>query len=151
MRSNQRNMYDTILLPTEENPGVEQAVELAIDLADRYDAELHVLYVAEDADHRLADIPVGNRRAELSSEGEEAISLVEDAARDAGVSVQTRVGVGEPHHSILEHMQRVSADFVVMGTHGRTGVNRLLAGSVAEKVLRQADVPVLAVPLSDEA
>lgn len=144
-------MYDAILLPTEANPGAEQAVDLAVDFADRYDAELHVLYVAEDADHRLADIPAENRRPELSAEGEEAITLVEDAAHNIGVPVQTRVGVGEPHHSITEHMRRVSADFIVMGTHGRTGVNRLIVGSVAEKVLRQVDVPVLVVPLSDEA
>lgn len=143
-------MYDTILLPTEANPGAEEAVDLAIDFADRHDAELHVLYVAEDANNRLADIPAENRRPELTAEGKEAITLVEDAARNAGVPAQTRVGVGDPHHSIQEHMRRVSADFVVMGTHGRTGVNRLIGGSVAEKVLRQSDVPVLVVPVSDE-
>lgn len=144
-------MYDTILLPTEANPGAEEAVALAIDFAERYGATLHVLYVAEDTEATLAQIPEEDRRSELPTEGKEAIDAVETAAQDAGVPVQTRVGVGEPEHSIPQHSKRVSADFVVMGTHGRTGINRLLVGSVAQKVIRQMDVPVLVVPLDDEA
>lgn len=144
-------MYDTILLPIETNPGAERAVALAVDFAERYGAELQICYVAEDAEGMLAHVPTGERRDELPAGEKEAIGTVEAAAREAGVSVQTYVGVGEPERSIPQHRERVGADFVVMGTHGRTGIDRLLTGSVAEKTVRQADVPVLVVPLDGAA
>lgn len=144
-------MHDDILLPTEANPGAQRAVDLAVDLAERYEASLHVLYVAEDTKETFAHIPEEDRRDELPPEGEEASNTVENTARGADVPVQIQVGIGKPEHSIPRHSNRVSADFIVMGTHGRTGVNRLLVGSVAEEVIRQADIPVLVVPLDHEA
>lgn len=147
-------MYDTILIPTEASPGAEQAVDLAVDFADRYDADLHVLHVVESSDDSLVGAPIDDQRAELSAESEEAIQLVEDTASDADVPVQTRIDsreLGEPQEAIIEHAERISADFVVMGTHGRTGISRLLVGSVAEEVIRQIDIPVVVVPLADDA
>lgn len=144
-------MYDTILLPTEANPGALRAVDLAVDFAERYEASLQILYIAEDSKETLAHIPEEDQRDELPPEGKEAIDTVKSAAQDTNVPVQTEVGIGKPEHSIPRHSNRVSADFIVMGTHGRTGVNRLLVGSVAEEVIRQVDVPVLVVPLDDEA
>lgn len=143
-------MYDNVLLPTEANPGTEQAIDLAVEFANRHDATVHVLYVDEDPDNRLAEMSAGSRREELSSAGADAISRVETAAREADVSVDVRLESGDPQLAIIEHVKRIPADFVVMGTHGRTGVDRLLIGSVAENVVRQVDVPVLVVPVSDE-
>lgn len=142
-------MYDDVLVPTEANPGSERAIDLAVDFADRHGATLHVLYVAEDVDS-TADVPDGERRRELPPEGEETIETAENAAETADVPVRTRVGVGDPETAIDHHVDRIDADFVVMGTHGRTGVERLLVGSVAETVVRRADVPVLVVPLDED-
>ena len=64
----------------------------------------------------------------------------------SGVHVELLVDEGPPHRRILQYAQAVTADLVVLGTHGRGGVERMLLGSVAERVLRKAECPVLTVP-----
>jgi len=67
-------------------------------------------------------------------------------ARDAGVQFLSTNLVGEPPDEITSYARRVGADFIVIGTHGRTGIRRALLGSVAELVVRRAVCPVLVVP-----
>lgn len=144
-------MFDDVLLPTESNLGSERAVDIAVDLADRYGAVLHVLYVVESVDRPVTRVAAGDRREALPAEEEAAIANVEDAARESDVPVRSHVGTGEPDISIPRRVERIDADLVVMGTHGRSGVERILVGSVAEKVVREVDEPVLVVPLAEEA
>lgn len=144
------DVYDHILLPTEATAESSPVVDLAVDLADRWGAALFVLYVVEDTEGLIADLPLDERRDRLTADQEAAFEDVEAATRGLDVPVQTGVGTGQPEHSIPRHVDRVGADFVVMGTHGRTGVERLLVGSTAEKVIRRADVPVLVVPLNHD-
>jgi nucleotide-binding universal stress UspA family protein len=67
-------------------------------------------------------------------------------ARQQGVEVETVVRVETPHKLLREEAERTHAILVVVGTHGRTGARRLVLGSVAEKVVRHSDRPVLVVP-----
>jgi nucleotide-binding universal stress UspA family protein len=64
---------------------------------------------------------------------------------EAGISLEHRLGYGEPGSTILAVAEEIGADLIVMGTHGRTGLRRLLMGSVAEHVVRHASCPVLTV------
>jgi len=66
------------------------------------------------------------------------------------VSVVTAVRTGAPYERILDYADQEGADMVVMGTHGRTGVDRYLLGSVTEKVVRTADIPVLTVRAEED-
>ncbi|MFW6434755.1 MAG: universal stress protein [Halovenus sp.] len=76
---------------------------------------------------------------------EHAEQIVEEAARQfEGLDVKTVVKRGEPHQAILDYADD-GIDLIVMGTHGRTGLQRYLLGSVAEKVVRLFDVPVVTV------
>ena len=78
-------------------------------------------------------------------EGQQAVEVVADRAREAGLVATTTVERGIPHEAILAHAEAVGADLIVMGTHGRSGVDRFLLGSVTEKAIRRADIPILVV------
>jgi nucleotide-binding universal stress UspA family protein len=138
-------MYDRILFPTDGSEGANAALDHAIDHAVRYDAELHVLYVVEE---NLPVMEAGQAQLleALEAEGERAIDDARDRAKAEGVdSIRGTVAGGSPYRGILEYVDDYDIDLVVMGTHGRRGVDRFLLGSVAEKVVRSADSPVLTV------
>ena len=144
-------MYEDILLPTVGSPGGQRAVAEAIDLAELTGARLHVLYVVDD-DPRggLTDGRWETIRESLRSEGREIIADVVSRATDSGVEAVTRVDEGAPAESIVEYADKNGIDAIVMGTHARTGVSKLLLGSVTENVIRRADQPVLVVRIDEE-
>lgn len=137
-------MYDRILLPTDGSQGNSRAVEQAMELAAQSDAQLHVLFVVEDIPY-APEMMDGQVEARLREIGEEAISDIRQRADDADVAVETVIEDGTPHQSILEYAEEAGMDLIVMGTHGRSGLDRYLLGSVTERVVRGADTPVLTV------
>lgn len=142
-------MYERILLPTDGSEGNGRALRQAIDLAAETGAELHVLFVVEEMPYapEMTDDRVEARLREI---GEEAIEDVRRRADDAGVELRTAIEEGVPHRSILEYTDAEGIDLVVMGTHGRSGLDRYLLGSVTERTVRGAKVPVLTVRVSDD-
>jgi nucleotide-binding universal stress UspA family protein len=86
-------------------------------------------------------------RVLLPTDGsDEALDEIERRARSRGIeAVRTEVITGSPHRAIREYAEDKDVDLIVIGTHGRTGVERYLLGSVTEKIVRTADVPVLTV------
>ena len=138
-------MYETILLPTDGSAGMELVMDHAVDLASIHGATLHALYVVDTAS--LTDLPLessweGVRNA-LEHEGETALEAVERRAGD--IEVRTTVLEGSPAQDIVEFAVEEDCDLIVMGTHGRAGVDRWILGSVAERVVRNSRVPVLTV------
>jgi len=148
-------MYDSIVVPFDASEPAEAAAETAVRVADIVDAEVSILAVAEPSHYPrtgvVSDDPLPDDpdREDLGTHWVQAIGRVEAAAADAGVSSRTTIEMGAPHERIEAHVDRVGADLVAMGTHGRTGLDRLLLGSVTERALRTLDVPVLAVPGPD--
>ena len=142
-------MYDRILLPTDGSRGNSRAVKQAIGLADATGAELHILFVAEDISYapEMMDDQV---QAKLRQIGEEAIEDIRERADATGVHLETAIENGIPHREILEYADKEGIDLIVMGTHGRSGLDRYLLGSVTERVVRTAEIPVLTVRVSDE-
>ncbi|MFK5603683.1 MULTISPECIES: universal stress protein [Haloferax] len=141
-------MFDTIVIATDGSASVRRAVSVAVDLAERFDASVHALYVidagdVETAPDRLRD----EMRDALTERGEEALAEVE-AATDREVTVAVREG--RPAAEISNYAREVDADAVAMGTRGRHGENRFLIGSVAERVVRTCPVPVLTVRQLEE-
>ncbi|SDR03467.1 universal stress protein [Natronobacterium texcoconense] len=145
-------MYDRILVPTDGSEAATTATEEAVDLADLNDAEVHALYVVEP-------IPLGGFTAgaepasagwddvveEQRAEGATATASVADLAADRSVDVVEAIEHGKPNEQILGYVDEHAIDAIVMGTHGRSGADRLVVGSVTEKVVRKSDVPVLTV------
>lgn len=142
-------MYHDVLFPTDGSEGANAAIEHAIDHALTYDATLHVLYVVEKTYPAVEAGPADVLDA-LRSEGEAALDDARERAKEAGVeSVRGSVTGGSPYRNILRYADEHKIDLIVMGTHGRRGVDRYLLGSVTEKVVRTADCPVLTVRVKE--
>lgn len=137
-------MYNKILLPTDGSKGSEIALDHALDLAGKYDAELHVLFVADVRVDSTADM-WANVLGQLEEVGEDSVNEIAEKVEEANIEVVKQVIRGIPHKEINSYADENDIDLITMGTHGRTGVERLLLGSVTEKVIRTSKKPVLTV------
>jgi nucleotide-binding universal stress UspA family protein len=147
-------MYERILVPTDGSNVAEAAVTRAIDLAEKYGAEVHALYVADtDAiayslgTEQVDRIRQGNfaGMTELREKAEAATGHVATLAEKHGLDAVERHAGGQPHDMIADYAEDNDIDLIVMGSHGRSGVRRALLGSVTERTLRSTHVPVLVV------
>ncbi|WP_066418056.1 universal stress protein [Halorubrum aethiopicum] len=147
-------MFDTIVVATDGSDSVGRAVDVAIDVAARFDAAVHALYVLDTGEVESSPDEVrDDLRDALDDHGERALAAVVEsgAERDDGLDVVTEVREGRPAREIVSYADEIDADLVVTGTRGRHGENRFLIGSVAENVVRTCDPPVLTVRrLTDE-
>ena len=132
----------TILFPTDYSACSRAALKKAIELARATHARLLAAYVAPP-DVGYEGIPPSSADQGNPQDGFRLQSLVESLMGDAPVEYEHRMLVGDPVSEILELAKRESASLIVMGTTGRTGLRRLLLGSVAEEVVRRASCPVL--------
>ena len=144
-------MYDRILVPTDGSTAGEHALEHAIDLARTHEATIQVLYVVTVSGY--GGIPIETAWEGVSdalyAEGHDAVERAESIV-PADVDVETHVLEGSPSRTIVDQATPDSCDLIVMGTHGRNGIDRLLLGSVTERVVRRADIPVLAVRIGED-
>jgi nucleotide-binding universal stress UspA family protein len=135
--------FDQIVVATDGSESVRRAVSVALDFAERFDAEVHALYVVDEGEVAASPDRVREEmRAALDDSGREALDQVVSAADRP---VTTAVREGRPATEIREYATDHDADMVAMGTRGRHGENRFLIGSVAERVVRTCPVPVLTV------
>ncbi|WP_058827109.1 universal stress protein [Haloferax sp. Q22] len=137
-------MYDEILLPVDGSPAAEQAIPHVFDLAERYDATVHVLFVVNTTRDN-AGIIGGTVLETLEQEGRRVVDEVVERGESRGIKTVGAVRRGAPHETILDYAAEHGAEVIAMATHGRTGVERVLLGSVTERVVRTASVPVLTV------
>ncbi|ELY76177.1 universal stress protein [Natrinema pallidum] len=136
-------MFDTVVVATDGSDSVKRAVDIALDLADRFDAEVHALSVIDASEVDASPQQLRDElRTALETTADAALTTVEERAdRD----VTTAVREGRPAAEICDYAREVDADVVATGTRGRHGENRLLLGSVAERIVRTSPVPVLTV------
>lgn len=137
-----------VLCPTDHSDFSARALRHALALCRWFGAQLSVLRVIPDVMPTPGgpDLPVTALASPvLRDEAERELSLFAQPAIDAGVPVRTVLREGEPWREILHEAAGLPADLVVMGTHGRSGFEHLLLGSVTEKVVRRATCPVLTV------
>ncbi len=151
-------MYEKILVPTDGSGTAEAAVDHALDLAEKYEAGLHALYIidtdsmslslgAEQLD-RIEQGQYGEME-EVRERAERATGHVADRARERGLETVEHVSAGKPHSLIADYIEDNGIDLVVMGSHGRSGIRRALLGSVTERTLRSTHVPVLVVDVDE--
>ncbi|MFC6954045.1 universal stress protein [Halorubellus litoreus] len=136
-------MFDSVVVATDGSESVQRAVDVSLDFAERFDATVHALYVVDASEVESSPESVRDElRSALEADGEAALSTV---AERANVDVTTAVREGRPAAEITAYAREVDADVVATGTRGRHGENRFLIGSVAERVVRTCDRPVLTV------
>ncbi|QLG49256.1 universal stress protein [Natrinema halophilum] len=142
-------MFDTVVVATDGSDSVKRAVDVALDLADRFNAEVHALSVIDAGEVDASPKQLRNElETALETTADAALATVEGRAdRD----VKTAIRDGHPAVEICDYAREVDADVIATGTRGRHGENRLLLGSVAERIVRTSPVPVLTVRQLDPA
>lgn len=137
-------MFETVVIATDGSDSVERAIEVGVDVADRFDAALHAVTVVDASEVDASPEQLREEfRAALETRAETALQAVERHAGDRDLTVACLEG--RPASELCQYARRVDADVLVSGTRGRHGENRLLLGSVAERLVRTAPVPVLTV------
>jgi len=138
-----------ILHPTDFSEYATKAEAVAVDLVGKVGGELVLLHVLVEAllfgEGRLRREQVRKFYEAQRKWTEETLGVRAADLRQRGIKASWRMQIGVPFEEIVRVAQEEHADMIVMGTHGRSGLNRVLLGSVAERVVRLAPCPVLTV------
>jgi nucleotide-binding universal stress UspA family protein len=137
-------MYDQILFPTDGGEPAESVLDYALQIASEHEATIHILNVADTSQDSLTRIR-GEVIDVLEQEGEQTVEEAAERATEQGVPVVSEVRQGDPSVSIVGYSDQSDIDLIVMPTHGRRGLKRFLLGSVTERVINTAEMPVVAV------
>jgi len=142
-------LFRRIVVPTDFSACSEEAWALARRIAGAVGSEIVLVHVfVEPPSYGEASFPVDSAWQVIESARkwvEEELEKWAGAARSKGISVRTLVRTGSAYQEIVNLATDERADLVAMGTHGRSGMSRLLLGSVADRVIRLAPCPVLTV------
>ncbi len=138
-----------ILFPVDLTEDSRAILPWVMTLAKKFDSAVHVLFVTQDlAEFSTFYVPHVNIKSfqeeVMKSAQQKLKEVVKESFKDFH-KVDSAVAVGAPAEKILEAAKHQKADLIVMGTHGRKGIERTLFGSVADKVVRDAPCPVLCV------
>ncbi|AKJ37199.1 universal stress protein UspA2 [Methanosarcina barkeri CM1] len=138
--------YDKIMIATDGSKQVEKAIEAAVQLAKITGARLYSVYVIASAGYTPRNFGWEESLREiLEAEAKKAVTFVEEAGKVSGVKVEPVILEGHPADRIMKFAEQEDMDLIVMGTLGRTGLNRFLLGSIAENVVRHSKTPVMVV------
>lgn len=140
-------MYTRILVPTDGSATADVAMEHAIDLAEKYRADIHVLHVINSWQY---DTSIESAVEPLRKESNEYVQRLSETATDTDTSVTSAIEIGKPAHHILEYVDEHDIKLIVMGTRGQGGLPRRLLGSVTDYIVTHADIPVHVVPTAHE-
>jgi len=146
-------MFEKILIATDGSKHSEKAAEKALEMARLTGGKVTALYVADvsnyfapvDMSYNIADETIGGMRNLVLKDGEAAVKRVEEMAKAAGIQFEGKIIEGNPANDIMKFAEESKEDLIVMGGIGRTGLEKFLLGSVAEKVVRNSRVPVMVV------
>ena len=145
--------FSTIMVAVDFSDSSDNAFQMALSLADKYTARLLILHVInEPVDLRgfyVPDISFEKLEEEIA---EGAQKMMESFCRqhiDGFENFESRIVPGLPYEEIIRQADKSNAELIVLGTHGRTGLDHVLFGSTAEKVVRKSTVPVLTVRLEE--
>ena len=142
------NKYRQLLCPVDFSDVSKHAFQIAIDLAVLFKADLHVMHVfhmpASTIPEGIYDIPDDMEDKVKSHFSKKLDEFIKNYST-LEINITTGSYAGFPHVEIINSAKESNADMIVMGTHGRTGLSQVILGSVAERVIRISDIPVLTV------
>lgn len=147
--------YRNIVIATDGSENTQKAISYGIEIAKLSGATVHALYVVDISS--FSSIPMSSEGGWeamyeiLKTEGEKAVYVVKNQGEAAGVDVREVVLEGHPTNEIIGFAENNNIDLIVLGTLGKTGLDRFLLGSVAEKVVRSSKVPVMVVRSGEES
>lgn len=143
-------MYSNILVPTDGSTGMKRVAEHALGIAELCGATVHSLYVVDETAYQtIPDDAREQVRDTLTDDGEIATKAIAERALDRGLETRREVRWGDPAVAIIAYAVENHIDLIVMGTRGKTGFERYMLGSVAEKVVRSSPIAVLTTHIGD--
>ena len=141
--------FKNILVPTDGSEYTKYAVNAAIDLAGLSGGKVTALFVLDKSIYANSPtdtaVTLVNVYEALEKEGTHAMSYVSERGKEVGVETEEKRIEGIPSNVITQEAEAGGYDLIVMGSLGRTGISKLLMGSVAEKIVRSAKCPVMVV------
>jgi nucleotide-binding universal stress UspA family protein len=139
-----------ILVPVDFSAEAQRVIDIAASIAKAFQARIWLVHVAApDPDFvgfEAGPTYVREQRAEVLREEHSEIQALAATLKNSGHDAAGLLVQGSTTETLLEEIDRLNADLVVMGSHGRTGLFKAFVGSVSEQVLRESRVPVLIVP-----
>ncbi len=141
-------MFEKVLVATDGSEHSERAARKAIELAKLSGGTVTALYVTDTSrmSHLPDDMLLFSIRELLVKEGNEAIDYIRKLAEESGVAFEKKLVEGNPAEEITKFAYKAGMNIIVIGSVGRTGLDKFLLGSVAEKVVRNSKIPVLTIP-----
>lgn len=142
-----REFYRNIVLATDGSENTQRAISYGIELAKLSGATVHALYVVDTPSIISENWTAGKETIYeiIRADGKKVVSKVKKIGEASGVEVKEVILDGYPSNEIIDFAENNNIDLIVMGTLGKTGLERFLIGSVAEKVVRGSKVPVMVV------
>ena len=146
-------VFKTILFATDFSEGSDFAFKAALSMAGKYDSKLIVIHVInEPVDLRgfyVPHISFDKLEEEIEQGAEKLMEKFCRTHMQDFSNFETYVLPGIPYDEIIKKAESVNADLIVMGTHGRTGLDHVLFGSTAEKVVRKSPIPVMTIRIKE--
>ena len=147
-------VFDSVMIATDGSKQSEKAAKVGVELAELSGGKVTAVYVADTgryvspigglSPHTVNEVITGMREV-MQEEGKAATRYVEEAASTAGVPFEKKIAEGHPASELMKIAEEAPMDVIVMGHIGRTGLDKFILGSVADKVVRNSKVLVLVV------
>jgi len=139
----------SILVPIDFSVHSKNALKYAVPLAEKFGASLHLVYVVEPtiypADLGFGQVVLPGVEEELREKGEGELDALMRREIGRRLKATTAVRTGNPHQEILREADEKGVDLIVVATHGHSGVEHMLFGSTADRIVRRSKVPVLTI------
>ncbi|MDQ7815933.1 MAG: universal stress protein [Melioribacteraceae bacterium] len=140
-------LIKNILVPIDFSDYSKNALRYAVQFAKQFKAKMYLIYVVEPmiypADFSMGQVAIPSMDADLQNRADEELKSLAKNFIESSIKSETIIRTGKPFVEINETAKDIDADLIIMATHGHTGVEHLLFGSTAEKVVRKAPCPVL--------
>lgn len=130
-------MFNKIMVPSDGSKYAEKAEDMAISLAEKLGSTIVAVHIIDEKLIYPFDI--------MEEEGNEILSKIHKKGSEKGVNVDEVLIFGNPRHDMKKIAEKSSADLLVIGSHGKSGLEKILMGSVAENTIKTVEIPVLLV------
>lgn len=130
-------MFSKIMVPSDGSKYAEKAEDMAVALAEKLGSTVVAVHVIDEKLIYPFDI--------MEEEGNEILSKINEKGSEKGVKVDEVLIFGNPRHDMKKIAEKSGADLLVIGSHGKSGLEKILMGSVAENTLKTVEIPVLLV------
>ena len=141
--------FQKILLPVDFSELSQKVVPYVITMADKLDAEVHIIFVVRQLENCrsifVSHLAVENFEMEIVLGAETKMDEFVEAFFKGIIRPKTKILIGDIVEEIIKYIKAKGIDLVIIGTHGRKGMDRIILGSIADRVIKSASVPVLSV------